>query len=116
MAEEAIVLYANGFGSTNVPVQRGHSVGHTIASPPRLRSGVAATVQFAGLVAPWELQYNVVVPSSCPNGDQSIRLHTAEYLCGVESTTAPRISPTKTMAIQMAGFMRRGFPATVYSS
>jgi uncharacterized protein (TIGR03437 family) len=29
-------------------------------------------VEFAGLVAPGEFQFNVVVPSSLANGDQSI--------------------------------------------
>jgi uncharacterized protein (TIGR03437 family) len=38
--------------------------------------GVSATVQFAGLVAPGEFQFNVVVPGSLANGDQSI---TATY-------------------------------------
>jgi uncharacterized protein (TIGR03437 family) len=38
--------------------------------------GVTATVQFAGLVAVGEYQFNVVVPSSLANGDQSI---TATY-------------------------------------
>ena len=38
--------------------------------------GVTATVQFAGLVAPGEFQFNVVVPASLTNGDQSI---TATY-------------------------------------
>jgi uncharacterized protein (TIGR03437 family) len=31
---------------------------------------VAATVTFAGLVAPGEFQFNVVVPPSLTNGDQ----------------------------------------------
>jgi uncharacterized protein (TIGR03437 family) len=34
--------------------------------------GVPATVAFAGLVAPGEFQFNVVVPSTLANGDQSI--------------------------------------------
>jgi len=33
-------------------------------------------VQFAGLVAPGEFQFNVLVPASTPDGDQSI---TASY-------------------------------------
>jgi uncharacterized protein (TIGR03437 family) len=36
----------------------------------------AATVQFAGPVAPGESQFNVVIPASLGNGDQSI---TATY-------------------------------------
>ena len=38
--------------------------------------GVAATVQFAGLVGPGEFQFNVVVPAGLGNGDQAI---TATY-------------------------------------
>ena len=44
---------------------------------PVYRSGgVAATVQFAGLVAPGEFQFNVAIPSSLTNGDQPV---TATY-------------------------------------
>ena len=38
--------------------------------------GATATVQFAGLVSPGEFQFNVVVPSNTPDGDQPI---TATY-------------------------------------
>ena len=71
---ETIVLYANGFGSTNVPVQSGSvSQSGTLSPLPVVKiGGVAATVQFAGLVAPGEFQFNVVVPASLSNGDQSI--------------------------------------------
>ncbi len=71
---ETIVLYANGFGSTNVPVQRGSVSQSGMLSPlPVVKiGGVAATVQFAGLVAPGEFQFNVVVPAALNNGDQSI--------------------------------------------
>jgi uncharacterized protein (TIGR03437 family) len=34
--------------------------------------GVNATVTFAGLAAPGEFQFNIVVPSSLESGDQSI--------------------------------------------
>jgi uncharacterized protein (TIGR03437 family) len=53
-AGEAIVLYANGFGSTNVPVQSGSVTQSGILSPlPAVKiGGVPANVQFAGLVAP----------------------------------------------------------------
>jgi uncharacterized protein (TIGR03437 family) len=73
-AGETIVLYGNGFGSTNVPVQRGSVAQSGTLSPfPEVNiGGVAAIVQFAGLVAPGEFQLNVVVPSSLTNGDQSI--------------------------------------------
>jgi uncharacterized protein (TIGR03437 family) len=71
---ETIVLYANGFGPTNVPVQRGSVMQSGTLSPlPEVKiGGISASVQFAGLVAPGEFQFNVVVPSSLTNGDQSI--------------------------------------------
>lgn len=71
---ETIVLYANGFGSTNVPVQSGSVSQSGMLSPlPAVKiGGITATVQFAGLVAPGEFQFNVVVPASLSNGDQSI--------------------------------------------
>jgi uncharacterized protein (TIGR03437 family) len=77
-AGETIVLYANGFGATNVPVQNGSSAQSGMLSPlPAVKiGGATATVQFAGLVAPGEFQFNVVVPASLTNGDQSI---TASY-------------------------------------
>jgi uncharacterized protein (TIGR03437 family) len=71
---ETIVLYANGFGSTSVPLVSGSASQSGVLSPlPIVRiGGVPAAVQFAGLVAPGEFQFNVVVPSSLANGDQSV--------------------------------------------
>jgi hypothetical protein len=34
--------------------------------------GIAATVTFAGLVAPGEFQFNVIVPSNVPDGDNAL--------------------------------------------
>jgi uncharacterized protein (TIGR03437 family) len=75
---EIVVLYANGFGATNVPVQSGSVTQSGTLSPlPVVKiGGVTAMVQFAGLVAPGEFQFNVVVPAGTPNGDQPI---TATY-------------------------------------
>jgi uncharacterized protein (TIGR03437 family) len=75
---EIVVLYANGFGATNVPVQSGSVTQSGTLSPlPVVKiGGITALVQFAGLVAPGEFQFNVVVPASTPNGDQQI---TATY-------------------------------------
>jgi uncharacterized protein (TIGR03437 family) len=75
---EIVVLYANGFGATNVPVQSGSVTQSGTLSPlPVVKiGGIPALVQFAGLVAPGEFQFNVVVPASTPNGDQQI---TATY-------------------------------------
>ena len=75
---ETIVLYANGFGPTNVPVQSGSvSQSGTLSPLPVVKiGGTAATVQFAGLVAPGEFQFNVIIPTQLANGDQTI---TAAY-------------------------------------
>ena len=69
---ETIVMYANGFGSTSTPVVSGSETQSGTLSPmPAITiGGVAATVTFAGLVAPGEFQFNVVVPPSLANGDQ----------------------------------------------
>ena len=75
---ETVVLYANGFGPTSVPVVSGSMTQSGILSPlPVVKiGGTAATVQFAGLTAVGEFQFNVVVPLSIPDGDQPI---TATY-------------------------------------
>jgi uncharacterized protein (TIGR03437 family) len=75
---EIVVLYANGFGTTSAPVVSGSvSQSGTLSPLPAITiGGVAATVQFAGLVAPGEFQFNVVAPASLANGDQPI---TATY-------------------------------------
>ncbi len=75
---ETVVLYANGFGPASMPLVSGSSAQSGTLSPlPVINIGnVAATVQFAGLVAPGEFQFNVVIPASLGNGDQSI---TATY-------------------------------------
>jgi uncharacterized protein (TIGR03437 family) len=75
---ETVVLYANGFGPTSVPVVRGAETQSGILSPLPIISigGIAASVSFAGLVAPGEFQFNVVVPATVPSGDNAI---TAAY-------------------------------------
>jgi len=69
---ETIVMYANGFGSTSTPVVSGSETqsGTLSPMPVIIIGGVAATVTFAGLVAPGEFQFDVVVPPSLANGDQ----------------------------------------------
>ena len=69
---ETIVIYANGFGPTSTPVVSGSETQSGTLSPMPVITigGVAATVTFAGLVAPGEFQFNVVVPPSLANGDQ----------------------------------------------
>jgi len=69
---ETIVMYANGFGSTSTTVGSGSETqsGTLLPMPVIIIGGVAATVTFAGLVAPGEFQFNVVVPPFLANGDQ----------------------------------------------
>jgi uncharacterized protein (TIGR03437 family) len=72
---ETIVLYANGFGPTSAPVISGSIFQSGTLSPQPVVQigGVNAGVTFAGLNnIPGEFQFNVVVPSSLPDGDQSI--------------------------------------------
>ena len=80
-AGEIVLIFANGFGQTNVTVTSGSLTQSGTLSPLPLiqMGGVTATVQFAGLVAPGEFQFNVVVPASLTNGDQPI---TATYASG----------------------------------
>jgi uncharacterized protein (TIGR03437 family) len=71
---ETVVLYANGFGPTSTPVVSGSlAQSGTLSPPPVVKiGGLAATVQFAGLVAPGQFQFNVIVPASLADGDQTI--------------------------------------------
>ena len=71
---EIVLLYANGFGPTNVPVVSGSmkQSGTLDTLPVVTIGGIQAQVQYAGLVYPGEFQFNVVVPMNVPNGDQPI--------------------------------------------
>jgi uncharacterized protein (TIGR03437 family) len=71
---ETVVLFANGFGPTSAAVVSGSSVqsGTLPMMPVITIGGIAATVQFAGLIAPGLYQFNVVVPASAPSGDNEI--------------------------------------------
>ncbi len=71
---ETIMLYANGFGSTSVPVTLGLDAQTGILStmPVIQIGGVKASVTFAGLVYPGEFQFNVVIPLSLGNAEQPI--------------------------------------------
>jgi len=75
---ETVVMYANGFGPTRTTIVSGSPTQSGSLSPlPVIKiGGVAATVTFAGLVSPGQFQFNVVMPLSIPDGDQSI---TATY-------------------------------------
>jgi uncharacterized protein (TIGR03437 family) len=75
---ETVILYANGFGPTSMPIVSG-SVAQSGSLPtlPVVRiGGSAATVQFAGLVSPGLYQFNVVVPAGAQDGDNPL---TATY-------------------------------------
>ncbi|HTX33790.1 MAG TPA: hypothetical protein VME43_02180 [Bryobacteraceae bacterium] len=71
---ETIVLFANGFGPTTTAVAAGseQQSGALPTLPVVTIGGVAATVQFAGLISPGLYQFNVVVPSTLPAGDASL--------------------------------------------
>jgi len=71
---KTIVLYANGFGPTTVPVASGSvNQSGTLSPLPVVQiGGIAANVKFAGLVSPGEFQFNVVVPPTAPDGIQTI--------------------------------------------
>jgi uncharacterized protein (TIGR03437 family) len=71
---ETVVFYANGFGQTTAPVVSGSTTqGGTLSTLPVVTiGGVNAQVQYAGLVAPGEFQFNVTIPTSLTDGDQPI--------------------------------------------
>jgi uncharacterized protein (TIGR03437 family) len=68
---EEVVLYANGFGSTSVPVVAGSEAqsGMLAALPVVTIGGVQSNVLFAGLAGVGLFQFNVIVPVNAPNGD-----------------------------------------------
>src|SRR6185312_1717374 len=71
---ETIIVYANGFGTTTVPIvsgglaQSGTLTGSLVVGI----GGIPADVPFAGLVAPGEFQFNIIVPSSAADGELGI--------------------------------------------
>jgi uncharacterized protein (TIGR03437 family) len=75
---EVVVIYANGFGPTSIPVVSGSKTQSGALSPlPVIKiGGTSAKVQFAGLVAPGQFQFNVIIPTNLADGDQPI---TATY-------------------------------------
>ncbi len=73
-----MVLYANGFGPVSPVVVAGSAVqSGDLPSVPMIDiGGLSASVQFAGLISPGLYQFNVVVPVTAPNGDNTL---TAQY-------------------------------------
>lgn len=68
---EEVILYANGFGPTSVPVVAGSpsQSGSLPALPVVMIGTTQANVLFAGLAGPGLYQFNVIVPLNTPNGD-----------------------------------------------
>jgi uncharacterized protein (TIGR03437 family) len=73
-----VVIFANGFGPTSTPVISGAITqsGSLLPMPVIQVGGITATVPFAGLILPGEFQFNVIIPTNVPAGDQTI---TATY-------------------------------------
>jgi uncharacterized protein (TIGR03437 family) len=73
-AGETIVLYANGFGGTSVPVTAGLQVqsGSLPSNPAIEIGGFPSVVSFAGLISPGEYQFNIVVPAFLPAADYPV--------------------------------------------
>jgi uncharacterized protein (TIGR03437 family) len=71
---ETIVLFGNGFGQTSPAIVPGSlAPSGTLPTRPVIRiGGIQAQVQFAGIVAPGEYQFNVVVPVNVSNGDNAL--------------------------------------------
>ena len=71
---EVVVLYGNGFGAPTTAIVKGSATqsGTLLPVPVIQIGGVKATVQFAGLVSPGLYQFNVVVPATAANGDNSV--------------------------------------------
>jgi uncharacterized protein (TIGR03437 family) len=71
---ESLILYANGFGPTSSPVVSGIvTQSGTLSTLPVVTiGGVKANVSFAGLVSPGTFQFNVVVPTTVPDGENTL--------------------------------------------
>jgi uncharacterized protein (TIGR03437 family) len=72
---ETIIIYANGFGATTVPVVSGaETQSGTLPTTPTIQIGSAtATVTYAALISPGLYQFNVIVPTSVSAGDNTIQ-------------------------------------------
>jgi uncharacterized protein (TIGR03437 family) len=75
---EIVALYGTGFGLPATPLAGGSATQFApLESLPAVRiGGVAATVQYAGVISPGLYQFNVVVPPSAADGDLPV---TATY-------------------------------------
>ena len=67
---ENVSIFATGFGEPATPITNQLSGAGALPTTPSITiGGIPATVTFAGLVAPGEYQFNVMIPSNAPNGD-----------------------------------------------
>jgi uncharacterized protein (TIGR03437 family) len=87
---ETIIVYANGFGPTTVPIVSGGLTQSGTLTDSLIVGigGFPANVPFAGLVAPGEFQFNIVVPSSAPDGDLGISAAYSNVFTPVSATLA----------------------------
>jgi uncharacterized protein (TIGR03437 family) len=72
---DVLLLFGTGFGPTNPasPIGTTFGTANPTATVTATFGGVPATVQFAGLVAPGEYQFNILVPN-VPAGDNLVVL------------------------------------------
>ena len=67
---ETVLLYCVGFGQTNPPIGNQLTGTGPLPTLPAVTIGnLPATVSYAGLSAAGLYQFNVIVPTSAPNGD-----------------------------------------------
>lgn len=73
---EQIIVYGNGFGSTSVPVVAGSETqsGSLPGTVQVQVGGVNAQLVYAGLAGPGLYQFNILLPSSLPNGEVPISI------------------------------------------
>ena len=106
---ETLQLYATGFGPTTPAVP----AGQLVASPAPLSDltqlhvtigGVAATVQYAGIVAPGEYQIDLIVPQLA-TGDQPIlaTIGGVSSQTGVSIPILSSVGPAVTVTLTPAG-------------
>jgi len=70
---ENVSIFATGFGPPATPINNQLTGAGALPTNPSITiGGIPATVTFAGLVAPGEYQFNVVIPTNAPNGDLPI--------------------------------------------
>jgi len=70
-----MLMYGVGFGPTNPSVAAGQVYSGAAATVNNVTitiGGVPQTVQFAGITAAGQYQFNVLVPQNTPTGDQLI--------------------------------------------